>query len=177
MKKFLITVVVFFGALQAFRECRPGPRFNNAAGALQVERLGSDGTVVREEFQPRLAPYLAVYHGASWCPPCQRFSPELAKFYHDSDKTKHLFQLIMANYDETHADMIAYMRQHRMEFPAISQKDAGAWGAATGPGIPNLVIIDTATGKVVSSSYDGSIYQGCEVPLAVLKAIIANGHP
>jgi thiol-disulfide isomerase/thioredoxin len=177
MKKFLITMVVLFGALQAFRECRPRARFNTAADTLRVERLGSDGAVVREEFQPRLAPYLAVYHGASWCPPCQRFSPELAEFYHNSDKTKHRFQLVMVNYDESEADMIAYMRQHRMEFPAVGRNDAGAWGVSTGDGIPNLVIIDTATGKVVTSSYDGSTYQGCEAPLSVLRAIIAQGHP
>jgi len=177
MKKFVITLVIFFGAIQAFKECRPAPRFNAAAGSLQVERLDGSGTVIHEEFQPRLAPYLAAYHGAGWCPPCQHFSPVLSEFYHDADKTKHRFQLIMVNYDQSDADMVAYMRQHNMEFPAINRSDAGAWGAATGPGIPNLVIIDTATGKVVSSSYSGSTYQGCEVPLAVLRTIVAQGHP
>jgi hypothetical protein len=69
------------------------------------------------------------------------------------------------------------MRQHKMEFPATTVREAGRWGASTGSGIPNLIIIDTATGKVVSSSYEGSSYVGCEKPLGVLRRIVAQGHP
>ena len=177
MKKFLIAILIVVGLFEALKGFRLAPRFGRAENTLQVERLGSGGAVVREEFQPRLAPYLAVYHGAGWCPPCQQFSPRLAEFYHDADKTRHRFQLVMVNYDHTDAEMVAYMRQHRMEFPAVIRREAGAWGAATGDGIPNLIIIDTATGKVVASSFDGSKYQGCDKPLGVLRTIIAQGHP
>jgi thiol-disulfide isomerase/thioredoxin len=177
MKKFLLGILILYGVFAAFKELRPAVRFRAAEGTLQVERLGGDGAVVREEFQPRLAPYLAVYHGAGWCAPCQQFSPLLAEFYHDADKTKLRFQLVMVDYDRSDADMIAYMRQHRMEFPAVRRSEAGAWGAATGSGIPNLIIIDTSTGKVVTSSFDGSTYQGCDKPLRVLRTIVAQGHP
>jgi thiol-disulfide isomerase/thioredoxin len=170
-------MVIFFGVLEALKEFKPAPRFSSAADSLRVERLGGDGSVIHEAFQPRLAPYLAVYHGAGWCPPCQQFSPRLAEFYHDADKTGRRFQLVMVNYDNSDADMVAYMRQHSMEFPAVRREDAGSWGTATGSGIPNLIIIDTATGKVVSSSFDGSRYQGCEVPLSVLRTIAVQGHP
>ena len=177
MKKLLFVVLIAAGILPVLKDLRPAPRFGGADNTLTVKRLGSDGSVVREEFQPRLAPYLAVYHGAGWCPPCQRFSPSLAEFYHDADKARLRFQLVMVNYDNSEAEMIAYMRQHKMEFPAVSRKEAGAWGAATGRGIPNLIIVDTATGKVVASSFDGSNYQGCDKPLRVLRTIIAQGHP
>jgi len=177
MKKFLLGVCVVIGVFATVRALRPAVRFDKAADTIQVERLGDDGTVVHEDFQPRLTPYLAVYHGASWCPPCQRFSPRLAEFYRDADKTKSRFQLLMVNYDRSDADMIAYMRQHRMGFPGVNRSGAGAWGAATGDGIPNLIIIDTATGRVVSSSFDGSTYAGCDKPLNVLRTIIAQGHP
>jgi thiol-disulfide isomerase/thioredoxin len=170
-------MIVFFGLFEAITEFRPAPRFGSAADSLQVERLSNDGTVVREEFVPRIAPYLALYHGASWCGPCQEFSPRLSEFYHDADKTRHRFQLVMVNYDNSDEDMLAYMRQHKMEFPAVRRGDAGSWGKATGNGIPNLIIIDTTTGRVVSSSFDGSTYQGCEVPLNVLRTIVAQGHP
>jgi thiol-disulfide isomerase/thioredoxin len=177
MRRFLIVMVVFFGVIQAFREFGPAPRFGAAEDTLHVERLGGDGTVIHEDLQPRLAPYLAVYHGAGWCPPCQQFSPRLAEFYRAADKTRHRFQLVMVNYDNSEEDMVAYMRQHSMEFPAVRRGDAGLWGTATGSGIPNLIIIDTMTGKVVASSFDGSTYQGCEVPLNVLRNIVAQGHP
>jgi len=177
MKRFLLVVFAVFGVVALLKELRPAVRFKTAPDVLQVRRLASDGSVVREEFQPRLAPYLAVYHGASWCGPCQQFSPGLAEFYRAADKTKLRFQMLMVNYDRSDDDMVAYMRQHRMEFPAVRRGDAGAWAASTGSGIPNLMIIDTATGKVVKSSFDGSDYVGCDVPLRVLRTIIAQGHP
>ena len=177
MKRFLIFVVAVFVVYTAFKQFRPAVRFNRAEDTLQVKRLHLNGEVAREEFQPRLAPYLAVYHGASWCSPCQQFSPLLSAFYHGADKTKNRFQLMMVNYDQSDAAMVAYMRQHRMEFPAVSRSEACGWVAATGNGIPNLIIIDTTSGKVVASSYDGSEYQGCDKPLGVLRTIIAQGHP
>ena len=177
MKKLILSLCVIGGVFVALKTWRSAARFDKAGNTIQVERLGGDGTVVREEFQPRLAPYLAVYHGASWCPPCQQFSPRLSEFYHDADKTRARFQLLMVNYDPTEPEMIAYMRQHKMEFPGVSRSEAGAWAASTGNGIPNLIIIDTATGKVVSSSFDGSDYVGCDKPLGVLRTIIAQGHP
>jgi len=177
MRRFLIGIVIVLGLVALLRGLRPAPRFNRAQNTLNVQRLAADGTPVREEFQPRLAPYLAVYHGAGWCPPCQQFSPRLAEFYHDADKAGHRFQLVMVNYDRSDADMVAYMRQHRMEFPALRRDEAGGWGATTGDGIPNLVIIDTSTGRVVASSFDGSTYVGCDEPLKVLRKIISQGHP
>jgi thiol-disulfide isomerase/thioredoxin len=177
MKRFVISLCLFFAALSLFRSWRSTPHFAAAPGTLAVERLGGGGDVVHETFEPRQAPYLAVYHGASWCGPCQQFSPRLSEFYRDANKTKNRFQLLMVNYDHSEGDMVAYMRQHQMDFPAVRREDAGPWGAATGNGIPNLIIIDTASGKVVSSSFDGSTYQGCDVPLGVLRTIIGSGHP
>jgi thiol-disulfide isomerase/thioredoxin len=177
VKKFLLGMGFLLALVTVFRELRLPVRFNKAADTLQVQRLGADGTVSREEFQPRLAPFLAVYHGAGWCPPCQQFSPRLAEFFHDADKSRQRFQLVMINYDQSDAEMVAYMRQHRMEFPALRRSEAGGWGKATGNGIPNLIIIDTSSGKVVTSSFDGSTYVGCDVPLKVLRTIVAQGHP
>lgn len=177
MKRLFLGLCLLFGVFAVVRQVQSTPHFAAAPGALAVERLGPGGQVVHDSFQPRQAPYLAVYHGASWCGPCQQFSPRLSEFYRDADKAQGRFQLLMVNYDRSEGDMVAYMRQHRMEFPAVMRGDAGAWGVATGRGIPNLVIIDTASGKVVSSSFDGESYQGCDVPLAVLRRIVGSGHP
>lgn len=177
MKKFFLGLCVIFGIFTVLRELKSAPRFGAAEDTLQVERLGRDGQVTHEAFQTRLAPYLALYHGAGWCQPCQQFSPRLAEFYHDADKTRHRFQLVMVSYDRSDEDMIAYMRQHSMEFPAVARGEAGKWSATTGNGIPNLIIIDTITGKVLSSSFDGSEYVGCDKPLNLLRTIVAQGHP
>jgi thiol-disulfide isomerase/thioredoxin len=164
---FLILCVI----VGAYRLLKRPPSFAHATSEIAVTRIGPSGDVVHETLNPLLAPYLAVYHGAGWCPPCQRFSPTLAEFYHSADKTGKRFQLVMVNYDRSEADMLAYMRQHSMEFPAVMLGSAGPWGKSTGSGIPNLMIIDTATGKVVSSSFEGDTYVGPAVPLDVLRNI------
>ncbi len=164
---FLVLCVVLF----VFRLLRRPPNFAHAPADIEVTRIEPGGAVVRETLHPFQAPYLAVYHGAGWCPPCQAFSPSLAEFYRSADKTGMKFQLVMVDYDQSEDDMLAYMRQHKMEFPAVMRGSAGPWGKPTGRGIPNLIIIDTATGKVVSSSYDGSTYGGPNAPLEVLKKI------
>ncbi|HXQ80365.1 MAG TPA: thioredoxin-like domain-containing protein [Opitutaceae bacterium] len=171
MKSFLTALLILCAAFYALRLMKAHVNFANAPSELAVTRIDPDGTVVHETLLPLSAPYLAVYHGAGWCGPCQRFSPELAEFYHSADRSARRFQLVMVNYDRSEDDMLACMRQHKMEFPAVIRGSAGAWGRATGNGIPNLIIIDTATGKVVASSYDGGAYVGPGVPLEALKKI------
>jgi thiol-disulfide isomerase/thioredoxin len=171
MKNLLTALLVLCVVLLAFRLVGRTANFVNAPRELAVTRIGPDGAAVQEKLRPLNAPYLAVYHGAGWCPPCQRFSPELAEFYHSADKAALKFQLVMVDYDHSEEEMLAYMRQHRMEFPAVIRGSAGPWGRSTGNGIPNLMIIDTATGKVLSSSYDGGTYVGPGVPLEALRKI------
>jgi thiol-disulfide isomerase/thioredoxin len=175
MKK-LFFLVCAVGAFIAIRDHMPA-RVHGGRDSFQVRRLAPSGPIVREDFRPKDAPYLAVYHGAKWCGPCQRFSPTLCSFYHDADKSTGRFQLFMASYDHSDSEMEAYMREHQMEFPAIPHADAGGWGVSTGPGIPNLVIIETGSGRVIASSFEGSNYVGCDRPLEVLRRIAALGHP
>lgn len=166
-----IILCVIVGAYRLVGALKHQANFAHAPSEIAVTRIVPSGDVVHETLNPLLAPYLAVYHGAGWCPPCQRFSPTLAEFYHAADKTGKRFQLVMVDYDRTEGDMLAYMRQHHMEFPAVMVASAGVWGKSTGNGIPNLMIIETSTGKVVSSSYSGDTYVGPGVPLDVLKNI------
>lgn len=171
MSRLSLAFLLICLAFAAVYLLRPGANFKHAPGEIEVERIDASGAVVHEGLHPLRAPYLAVYHGAGWCPPCQRFSPHLAEFYHSSHGATSKFQLVMVDYDRSEADMLAYMRQHTMEFPSVMRGAAGAWGRSTGSGIPNLMVIDTATGKVLSSSFDGDRYVGPEVPLQFLKDI------
>jgi thiol-disulfide isomerase/thioredoxin len=167
LKLFLVVCVV----LSVIRLLKPAVNFAHAPADIDVTRIAPDGTVVHEKLNPRLAPYLAVYHGAAWCGPCQRFSPTLAEFYRSTDRSKMKFQLVMVDYDRSDEEMLAYMRQHEMSFPAVRSGSAGSWGQATGNGIPNLMIVETATGKVIASSFNGDTFVGPEVPLEALKRI------
>lgn len=172
MKNLVTAVFILCLVLIAVRLFKRPVNFSSAPSEIAVTRIERGGSVVHETLNTLRAPYLAVYHGAGWCPPCQQFSPILAEFYHSADTARQKFQLVMVNYDHSEEEMLAYMRQHHMEFPAVMRGSAGPWGRATGSGIPNLIIIDTATGKVVSSSFDGETFVGPEVPLDVLKNLV-----
>jgi len=124
VKSFLTALLVLWVVFYAFRLMRRHVSYATAPSELAVTRIDADGKVVHETLRPLSAPYLAVYHGAGWCPPCQRFSPELAEFYHSVDKAAQKFQLVMVNYDRSEDEMLAYMRQHKMEFPAVIRGSA-----------------------------------------------------
>jgi thiol-disulfide isomerase/thioredoxin len=65
---------------------------SSAADNLKVfesgELLSKDGPVsARDALKGK---YVGVYFSASWCPPCQRFTPKLVEAYTDSLKGKNL---------------------------------------------------------------------------------------
>jgi thiol-disulfide isomerase/thioredoxin len=171
MRKLVLGICIAAGVFFAMNKTGRNPVFSAAPGSVPVTYL-VDGVVKIEPLNLKGKRYLAAYHGASWCPPCQTFSPSLASFYRKANRNN--FTLLMVNYDRSPAAMHAYMKQHDMQFPAVARSEAGEWGAATGSGIPNLVIIDTLTGKVVDSSYDGDNYKGPMAPLKTLEKLIAQ---
>jgi len=149
-----------------------GHRFEKASDHLSVVRLSGEG-IESEELDISKKRYLALYHSASWCPPCQAFSPHLSEFYHASNKKN--FELVMVGHDRSKEEMIRYMKQHGMEFPAVLWPEAGDWGATpSGSGIPNLVIVDMQTRHVVEESYKGGHYQGPDVPLEALRQCLRS---
>jgi len=169
MSNLVKALLVLCIGVGLYKVLNRSPQSLRGPDEIKVVRLNGDQPV-KDVFNPRLKPYLALYHGASWCPPCQAFSPTLAEFYRQTDHSK--FQLVMINYDRSVGEMIGYMREHKMEFPAVQRGDAGTWAKSTGSGIPNLMIVDTATGKILDSSFDGSDYKGPQEPLDRLKDLI-----
>ncbi len=70
----------------------------SAADNLLVFHTGQlqskDGQVsARDALQGK---YVGVYFSASWCPPCQRFTPMLIKAYSDSLKGKN-FEIVFVS--------------------------------------------------------------------------------
>jgi len=61
--------------------------------------------------------YLALYFSAHWCPPCQRFTPELAKFYEANAKNLNL-EIVFVSRDKNNAEFKKYFEH--MPWLAIS---------------------------------------------------------
>ncbi len=136
---------------------------------LAGKLLHLEGGVLRPLAPARLAgvKFYALYFSASWCAPCQQFTPELIDAYGKIRAVYPEFEVVLVNRDRSPAEMFAYMRDDKMPWPALRWTDiagASAINRYAGEGIPDLVLVD-ANGKVLSDSFRWGSYVG---PDAVL---------
>ena len=120
--------------------------------------------------------YLAVYFSASWCGPCKKFTPRLVDWYKQQKAELDKFDVIFVSRDESKEDMVEYMKQDGMPWPALSFAKANQGSSPlekyAGRGIPCLVIIDRE-GKVISHSYKGEEYIGPSKVMKDLEGLLA----
>jgi nucleoredoxin len=103
--------------------------------------------------------YVAFYYSASWCPPCQKFTPKLVEAYKKIKAAHPEFELIFVSSDEDEKAMKDYMKEDKMPWPAVRFSQIKSTPSIRRPrnesGIPNLVFMD-ADGKELSLSYTAS---------------------
>lgn len=147
----------------------PAPATNATAALLSGKLVTFNGKKFEKFDASQLGTkkYLAVYFSASWCPPCRRFTPELVKMYKRKKSARDAFDVIFVSNDKTEEDMLGYMKEDDMEWPAIAydQIKRNPLSKYGGNGIPRLVLLDEK-GTVVSDSYEGEQYVG---PTKVMK--------
>lgn len=118
--------------------------------------------------------YYLFYYTASWCVPCQKFSPSLVKFYNDNKNDE--FEIILITSDSDEDAMEGYAAEKEMEWPHLRLKkveDFKKKFAHPGGGIPNLVLTDLE-GNLLKTSYDGDTYLGPAVPMNHLGTLLAK---
>ncbi len=104
----------------------------------------------------------AFYYSASWCGPCQKFTPWLVEFYRQFAPSHSQFEVVFISKDRSAAEMQQYMQTDGMPWPALDYAKIANEPELTkycGPGIPCLVLLDGA-GGVHSDSYAGDKYLG-----------------
>lgn len=154
----------------------PPPPAPARAPATAIERalagklVALTGGVLRP--RPSLPPvevrFYGLYFSAGWCGPCRRFTPELIDAYGKIRALYPEFEVVFVSRDKSPADLLAYMREERMPWPALEWTTIRATREITryaGSGIPCLVLID-ADGRILSDSYRWGRYVG---PDAVLE--------
>jgi len=117
--------------------------------------------------------FYAFYETASWCGPCQAFTPTLVRFY---EVYKEIygdqFELVVLSYDRSDEKMIKYATEKKMSFPHLDRSQVSAFETAypiTGQNLPNLIITDVK-GRPLKSAYDSKgNYVGPEVAMNFLK--------
>lgn len=112
------------------------------------------------------AKYYMFYYTASWCGPCQKFTPSLVEFY--NEKKSDAFEVILISSDRDEDSMEKYARDKQMPWPQLKLSKVEKFRKEfnhPGSGIPNLVLCDIE-GKLIKTSYEGDKYVG---PTSVME--------
>lgn len=100
--------------------------------------------------------YYIVYYTASWCPPCQAYTPSLVKFYEDNKPGNDNFELILVSSDHDEGSMKQYAIDKKMPWPQLEFKSVKKFKSTFEPGgtsIPRVVVYDL-NGKIVANTRD-----------------------
>jgi len=106
--------------------------------------LRADGSTVGIDAIQNKA-IIAIYFGAGWCSHCADFTPILVSAYDSIQAAGKSFEVVHVSFDDSSADMLAYMIDSAMPWLAAPHggSAAGALVQRYGvQGIPMLVVID-----------------------------------
>lgn len=131
----------------------------NAAAASVFDEI-LDGNLVKldgkslKTFKDLKKPtkFYVFYYTASWCGPCQQFTPSLVEFYQKNKNDK--FELVLITSDGEEGDMEDYAASKKMPWPQLKLKKADDFkkqfkhGVS---GIPSVIVCDLE-GKIVTAN-------------------------
>jgi nucleoredoxin len=147
---------------------------------------GTPVATEKEALKSNTTGIIALYFSASWCPPCQRFTPILTEFYKTAKKSKLGFEIVYVSSDRSIEEFEEYYG--KMPWLAIPSKEGSAQiktklAESLGvSGIPALAVIDTKTGEFISGgeARDAVMDAGGdmkEVIATIAKWKVAKRHP
>ncbi|MES2659368.1 MAG: thioredoxin-like domain-containing protein [Verrucomicrobiota bacterium] len=106
--------------------------------------------------------YYLFYYTASWCGPCQAFTPSLVDFYNANKPGNSEFEIVLITSDSDEDSMEEYAVSKKMTWPQLKLSKVERFKKEfkhPGTGIPNLVLTDTE-GKLLKTSYVDGKYMG-----------------
>jgi len=154
-------VTVDFGTTDVIDRARqlalidPHKRPSRIAAALQGVLVDADGKPYHNDHLGDKKIF-AFYFGANWCAPCHAFSPDFVKFLDDALPQHPELAAVLLSNDQQPDQMLAYMKEEKMPFPAVPLKDlnqSSLLSSYAAEMIPHLVIVDRF-GKVLAYNDD-----------------------
>jgi thiol-disulfide isomerase/thioredoxin len=122
------------------------------------------------------AKVIVLYHGASWCQPCHKFSPSLVKFANDASPANPKLFFVMLSADDKDPDLLAYATDGKMPWPLVPkatiEKQPYLKGLF-GNFIPQIVVLDHY-GKVLANS-DANGRSDTAGAMRVLASVVRSG--
>jgi thiol-disulfide isomerase/thioredoxin len=118
--------------------------------------------------------YYLFYYTASWCGPCQKFTPSLVDFYKANKPDNNEFEIILVTSDSDEGAMEEYAVEKKMTWPHLKLSKAERFKKEfkhPGTGIPNLVLTDTE-GTLLKTSYVDGQYTGPSPVMSHLGSLL-----
>ncbi len=115
-----------------------------------LEHLDGDKLVAKGDFS-KPNKYYIFYYTASWCGPCQRYTPSLVEWYKSNKNSN--FDIVLISSDRSKEAMEGYTKSKKMPWPHLkfskSKTFKGKYDHGV-RGIPALIVCDLE-GKVLGN--------------------------
>lgn len=100
--------------------------------------------------------FYVFYYTASWCGPCQAYTPSLVAFYNETKPDNSNFELVLISSDQDEDDMKDYAIKKDMPWPQLEMSKVEKFKKKINHGvrgIPSVVVCDLE-GNVVAKTTD-----------------------
>ena len=131
---------------------------NNPVMAEKIsvaEKLGTCEFLLNKDFKKNAKYYLCLF-SASWCPPCRREMPRIAKTYAETLKDDPDIELIHFSRDQNDEKALAWAKEHDVRFPVVKPNGGNPLDLKPS-GIPHLFILK-ADGTLVEHDHPMRIF-------------------
>jgi nucleoredoxin len=114
-------------------------------------KLGGKSLKSLKDFQ-KPKKYYVFYYTASWCGPCQQFTPSLVEFYEKNKNDN--FELVLITSDKEEESMEEYAVSKKMPWPQLKLKKAQDFKDKFQHGVRGIpaVIVCDLEGKIITAN-------------------------
>ena len=120
-----------------------------------AEKLGQCDFLLNRDFKKNAKFYLCLF-SASWCGPCRREMPRIAKTYAEALKDDPDIELIHFSRDQDEEKAMAWAKEHDVKFPVVKPRGGNPLDLHS-RGIPHLFIVK-ADGTVLEEGHPMRIF-------------------
>jgi nucleoredoxin len=120
--------------------------------ALDGNLLKLDGKSLKKfTLAERPKKYYVFYYTASWCGPCQQFTPSLVEFYEKKKNSN--FEIVLITSDRDEEAMEGYAVKKNMPWPQLKLKEAAAFKKEFNHGVSGIpsVMVCELDGKLLGN--------------------------
>lgn len=157
--KYLVLAVVAaplaFGAFADQGKAEKPAAVSEPAVSVVAQKLKDCQFLLNGKYKQNAKFYLCLC-SASWCGPCRREMPRIAKTYAESLLANPDIELIHFSYDGNEEKALAWAKEHDVKFPVVKPKGGNPLNLKT-RGIPHLFIV-RADGKVLEEGHPMDIF-------------------